>query len=119
MKYGPLVLAPHVLYWGHDHKESHDNTIPDGYVPTKLPGSSVKLLVSPSADSGFLKLSSSPLPAWSYFEMGPESPLSIEGASAYVPVELESGEKQTLWFAPLCHATSNQSFYDTPIVFSA
>ena len=114
LKYGPLILAPHINYW--QSNILPETNIPAGYIPDFLPG--IPRLNPGAADqNGLLQLAREPVPHWSYFEMGPGARTEVAGASVNVPVEFADGQKRTLWFAPLCHATSNLSCYETPILF--
>lgn len=116
LRYGPLVLAPMCYYWGATAFDVNTNA-PPGYIPSSFPAGFAKLDVGPADADGFLRLTDRPTPAWIYFEEGRRSPISICGASAHVPMQFSNGQRETLWFAPLCHLTSDMSYYETPILF--
>lgn len=118
LRYGPLVLAPLTYYWGGAPK-TFAKDIPAGYVPDFLPAGRPRLLTGEADADGLLTgVATGPLPEWSYFECGPDLPLGVEGASAYIDCRFPQGEVRKLWFSPLCHLTSNLSYYDTPILWS-
>lgn len=117
LRYGPVVLAPMTYYWNVEGKTLEEgSTVPAEYVPASLPKGLPRLEVEADA-AGRVAVSGDPVPDWSFWELGPTAPLSVEGASANVPVEFPDGTKQTLWFSPLCHATSSISYADVPILF--
>ena len=119
LRYGPLLLAPLTYYWGGPRQEVADD-IPAGYVPDFLPAGTPRLLVGePDRDGLLPPLRTTPLPEWSYFETGAAAELGFDGISGYVDCLFPGGEKHELWFSPLCHLTSNLSFYDTPLLFEA
>jgi len=99
LTYGPLVLAP--LF-----------ALSASSLDTPL------LKVGEKADSdGFLQLSNTPLPEWSYFDEGPGARCWVEGSAVNVPVRFPNGDVRELHFCPLCYNTSNLTLYETPIVF--
>ena len=116
LRYGPVILSPLTYYWNTECK-SVDSNVPDGYIPRFLPAGIPRLQPGVADADGLLTLAEAPTPDWSYFETGPDAELSVEGASVHVPVLFPGGEAMTLWFSPLCHITSDMSYYDTPILF--
>lgn len=117
LRYGPLVMAPLTYYWEDKEPEIADD-IPAGYVPKFLPRGNVKLILPPADADGLLQgMERNPIPEWSYFGIGPDMPLSVEEAPCYVQCQFHTGEVRKLWFNPLCHLTSNLSYYDTPIIW--
>ena len=118
LRYGPVVLAPMFYYWNTENKTIESN-VPAGYIPGFLPAG-IPRIVPPKTDAkGFLQLAREPIPDWSYFNTGPDEILCVNGASAHVPLKFDGGQEQTLWFAPMCHITSDMSYYDTPILFKS
>lgn len=100
LTYGPLVLAPLIG------------------APR---GSSLTLLCETGGPGGFLDLDNQPLPEceWSYFDEGPGARCAVGQAAVHVPVRLPDGCERLLRFWPLCYNTSNLSYNETPIIFTA
>ena len=119
LTYGPLVLAPSIYVWNSDiPRAPGDHTIPSGYVPESMPPGIPTLKVGGKVDGeGFVQLSTTPLPAWSYFDEGPGARCWIEGAAVNVPVKFSNGAVKKLRFSPLCYNTSNLTLCETPVVF--
>ena len=117
LKYGPAILAPMIYYWDAQAWGNEKSNAPPGYIPTVLPAGLPRLEAPGENQDGFQAFSATPWPDWSYFETGPDAELSIEGASAHVNLVFDNGQKQTLWFSPMCHLTSDMSYYETPILF--
>ena len=115
LKYGPLILAPMAYYWDMEAKASAEG-VPEGYMPDTIPGVP-ELNVGAADEDGFVSLDHLPLPDWTYFDEGPGAELAVENASAHVPLRFEDGQEKTLYFWPMCEATSNLVLYDTPILF--
>jgi len=119
LMYGALVLAPSIYSWDSlVPRTSGNSLIPAGYIPESLPSDTPMLKLGGKADSdGFLQLSSTPLPVWSYFDEGPGARCWVEKSAVNVPVKFHNGEVKELRFTPLCYNTSNLSLWETPIVF--
>jgi hypothetical protein len=117
LKYGPVILAPMVYYWNTQLWGNEKTNAPPGYIPTVMPEGLPRVEVPSSNPNGFMTFSSDPWPDWSYFETGPDAELSVEGASCHVNLIFDNGQKHTLWFSPMCHLTSDMSYYETPIMF--
>jgi hypothetical protein len=116
LKYGPAILAPMTYYWDNSGCKTENTNAPAGYIAETFPG--IPHLAMPiDADGRCIGLSDQPYPDWCYFESGPGAELAIDGASVNVPVRFADGQTKVLWFAPLCHLTSDMSYYDTPILF--
>ncbi len=113
LKYGPLVIAPMRYFWNMETANDEKTTVPQGYLHQGLYSSECKLdLGSPDAD-GFFALEHDPCPEWIIFEEGEMAGISGgEVASANVPVVFPGGYKTTLFFQPLCGATSNLTLMD-------
>jgi len=116
LKYGPIVLAPMIYYW--DSIQMEHGNVPSGYIPSNLPPGLPKLNIEKYDENGFCKLVEEPIPEWSYFEVGPDAPLAINDASCYVDMIFDNGQKETRYFTPLCHITSNMTYMETPIIFN-
>ena len=115
LRYGPVVLAPMIYYWNTEDRTMPSNA-PAGYVPRFLPPGLPRLLVGQSDAEGLLALRRDP-PDWIYFEQGPDAELSVEGATACIDAVFKNGETRELWFSPLCHNTSDMTYFETPIMF--
>ncbi len=117
LKYGPVILVPLVNYWNTQRWSNDKTNAPPGYIPTVLPAGLPRIEAPSLKTDGFYNFSSEPWPDWSYFETGPDAELSVEGASCHVDLVFDDGQKHKLWFSPMCHLTSNLSYYETPIMF--
>ena len=118
LTYGPLVLVPASYGFGSVKLTEADRQAPAGYVPEALPAGAPALKLDRSVDAdGFVQLDPGPLPAWTYWDEGPQSRTWVPGAVATVPVQLADGKVQRLRFTPMCYNTSCLSLFETPVVF--
>ncbi len=93
-------------------------TIPEGYVHENMPGYKCMLDPGTADDNGFYHFNHDPIPVWLVFEEGEMADISGgEIVSANIPVCFDDGSKHTLYFQPLCSATSNLTLMDIPVVF--
>lgn len=118
LKYGPVVLAPLACYWDVDAPRAESN-VPKGYIPPALPRGLPRPDVGKPDADGLLDLSFEPIPDWTHFDLGPGARVEVAGATVNVPCVFDNGERRELMFSPLCHITSNLSYYQTPILFKA
>jgi len=115
VKYGPTILAPMIYQWNAQPFEV--GQAPAGYIPPNSPPGLPRIVAPEINSDGFSAFSSEPIPEWSYFETGPDAELSVEGASVYVDLLFDNGQKEKRWFSPMCHLTSNMTYMETPIIF--
>ena len=118
MKYGPLVLAPMIYTWDMCNTDAEKTTIPEGYVRENMPGYGCILDPGEVDENGFYNLDHDPIPVWLVFEEGEMADISSgEIAAANVPVCFDDETNHTLYFQPLCSATTNLTLMDIPVVF--
>ncbi|MBR5454126.1 MAG: glycoside hydrolase family 127 protein [Clostridia bacterium] len=113
VKYGPLVIAPMTYFWNMDELNAVKNDVPEGYQHENV-GAKKCLLDLPRPDAdGFYTFANNPKPEWIVFEEGEMASIGGgEVAAVNVPVILPHGEKDELYFQPLCSATSNLTLMD-------
>ena len=117
LTYGPLVLVPASYGFGSPPATEASRYAPEGYVPESLPSGTPALKLDRKVDAdGFVQLDPGPLPAWTYWDEGPQSRTWVAGAVATVPVQLSSGEVRRLRFTPMCYNTSCLALFDTPVL---
>lgn len=118
MKYGPLVLAPMIYTWDMCNTDADKTTIPDGYVRENMPGYGCTLDPGKADENGFYSLDHEPIPVWLVFEEGEMADIAGgEIAAVNVPVCFDDGTSHSLYFQPLCSATTNLTLMDIPVVF--
>ena len=120
VKYGPLVIAPMFHTYEPGSRENTDTTVPEGYVQEGLSGENYKISPGCLSEDGFYHFERTPLPDWIVFEEGEMAEIGGgEVASAYVPVTFPDGTKKSLYFQPLCSATSNLTLKDMIAFFDS
>lgn len=118
MKYGPLVLAPMIYTWDMCVNDAEKTSIPEGYTHENMPGYGCMLDIGEADENGFYHFEHDPIPAWIVFEEGEMADIAGgEAAAAHIPVCFDDGEKNVLYFQPLCSATTNLTLMDIPVVF--
>lgn len=118
LKYGPLVLAPMYYSWDMTTKAPDETTIPEGYLRETMPGYKCTLDLGDADENGFYHLEHNPIPKWLIYEEGEMADISGgEVAAVNVPVCFDDSMNKTLYFQPICSATSCLTLNDIPVVF--
>jgi hypothetical protein len=83
-----------------------------------MPGYKCALDLGAADENGFYKLDHNPIPKWLIYEEGEMADISGgEVAAVNVPVCFDGGMSKTLYFQPICSATSCLTLNDIPVVF--